>query len=217
MRKTTIATIVIPILASQVFGQEAEHKAAAVASVAFKAAKSKTILPADAPSIKQTVQSESVLPADAPSIKQAAQSEPVLPADAAPSPEKQHKNPPPESDSQWKVEFTKDAMTDKGSTTASLTTSGAQLVVGSGVIVLYVESWPHQGRTNVQWRIDDDRMVDEYWFASKRIVGTPDTKKLLRAMVNGNRLRIRIVDDSTTFDFNVAGFAGVLPKLGMKM
>jgi len=77
MRKTNIATILILILASQVFGQEAEHKAAAVASAAFKAAKSKTILPAAATSIKQTVQAESVLPADAPSIKQAAQSEPA--------------------------------------------------------------------------------------------------------------------------------------------
>lgn len=123
----------------------------------------------------------------------------------------------------WRMgEPRKDSMTDKAITTAVLgmKDTGVLYVGRNGdedMIWVLLDSRLFIKDVAVQWRIDDLPMVEETWTVSNKIVGTMNNKALLRAMVSGTRLRIRITGLVPTMDFKIAGLGYYIPKLGMKL
>jgi hypothetical protein len=124
----------------------------------------------------------------------------------------------------WRMgEPSKDPMTDKPVTVAVLGMhdhSGV-LYVGqngetSSVWILY-DYWLPGSEIEVEYRVDDLPPVKETWKVNRRIIKTENNRSLLKAMLAGSRLRIRVGDVQTgVMDFRIAGLQRYASQLGIQ-
>lgn len=124
----------------------------------------------------------------------------------------------------WRMgESSKDPMTDKPVTVAVLGMHDHKGVLYAGrngeidsIWILY-DYRLNLNEVEIEYRVDDLPPVKETWLVSRRIIRTENNRALLKAMLTGSRLRVRIPDvQADVMDFRIAGLQRYISRLGMK-
>ena len=132
---------------------------------------------------------------------------------------------------QWRLIESKDAMTDKvsaivvvgakniGATNLTQFTLSVGKASASGHIVFIAMPIAISASSiTTQWRVDDLPMVEDSWLVLKRAIATNDNHLLMKRMLTGTTLKVRLTaggETTSVLEYDIRGLGYYLPKLGI--